>query len=252
MPSPKTAGLPRKGTAARTIYDCIARAKKGLTLHEIERECGALKNAQLRLNELRGKGLIQVDGEHWKAGGVLSDAPKPKKKTPRPGHFPKQDLEPTECPACGATVYQLLADHRHGGACVYVNIQRRLIVFAGPWLKHKYKDPETGEEKVALLPKEPLTLLEEWTGKTLLGRPATEEERAYYAEHKKVKKPWSIGFQPHLSTCSGWKRWLNGNAEEKRRTWTLKWDKTKRRYGFTRQDNEPRKSMMEDKKEPAE
>lgn len=252
MPSNKP---PRKGTAARTIYDCLEKAPKGMTIDEIERACGPLKNTYLRLNEMRGKGLIhatkQDGGDVWS----VSVQKEEKKKAPKKQGTKKKTLDegpmPCECPACGATVLMILRDPKYGGECVYVNPQRRIIVFAGPWAMTKYTDPETGREETARLPKEPLVLLEEETGRHVIGRQATAEEREYFAEHKKLRKPWTIGHETHLTTCSGWKRWLNGKAEEKRRTWEMKWDKTKKRYSFTREEDEPRKSMMsEDTSEP--
>jgi len=237
--------LPRKGSAARKVYDCVAASPDGLTVEEIERRCGPLKSLQLRLNEMRSKGTLQLEGVTWKAKKASSEAPA-QKKTPKPGRFPSQKLDPCECPACGATVFQLLQDVRHGGQCVYVNTRRRLVVFDGPWSRFKHTDPETGKKVTTKLPKEPLCLLEEWTGKPVTGREATDDERAYYAEHKKLKVPFTIGFETHLTTCSGWKRWLSGRADEKRRTWTMKWDKGKKRNSFVRPDSEPRKSMMEE------
>ena len=244
--------LPRKGTAARKIYDCIEGSREGLTAFEVERVCGAMKNLSTRFSELRDKGLIEVVGKRDVEGvknldiwGVKSAKDERKKKRHRMGHVPKQELDPYECPACGKTVYMLLVHPDDGGGCIYVEKQRRLIVFDGPWIKQEYVDSETGEKKVTELPKEPITLFEEHTGKLVLGRAATEAERAHYAEHKKLRVPWTIGFENHLKTCKGMKRWLNGKAEEKRRTWEVKWDKSKRRYGFSKRE-EKKKSMMKD------
>lgn len=249
MPSNKP---PRKGTAARTIYDCLEKAPKGMTIDEIERACGPLKNVYLRLNEMRGKGLVhatkQDGGDVWSVS--VQKAAEPKAKKPKK-KLKEQGPMPCECPACGATVLMMLRDPQYGGDCIYVNPQRRIVVFAGPWTTTKYTDPETGQKETARLPKDPIVLLEEETGRHVIGRQATAEEREYFAEHKKLRKPWTIGHEAHLTTCSGWKRWLNGNAEEKRRTWNLEWDKEKKRYSFARHDDTPRKSMMsEDTSEP--
>jgi len=243
--------LPRKNTIARRIYDCIERSSEGLTAFEIERACGIIKNQQTHMASLADKELITVVGKRDVEGmknldiwGIKSAKKERKKKRRRPGNIPKQELDPYECPACGKTIYILLPYPEYGKGQIMVEIQRRLIVFAGPWVKKKYTDPETGEEKVDLLPKEPITLFEEHTGKLVLGRAATEAEREYYAEHHKLRKPWTIGFEGHLSTCKGWKRWLNGKAEAKYRTHEIKWDRKKRRYGFSKREDGPKKSMI--------
>lgn len=251
MPKTENPNIPRKGTAARKIYDCIERSSDGLTAFEIERACGVMRNQKTHIASLADKSLIEVVGKREVEGvknldvwGLKSAKVKREKKRRRAGKVPKQELDPYECPACGATIYLLLAEGQHGGGCIEVNIQRRLIVFSGPWVKQKYTDTDTGEERITLLPKEPITLFEEWTGKLVLGRAATEREREYYAEHHKLRVPWTIGFEGHLSTCKGWKRWLNGKAEEKRRTWEVRWDRKKRRYGFFKRDDGPKKSML--------
>ena len=246
--------LPRKGSVTRKIYDCIERSSEGLTAFEIERACGIIKNQSTHIAKLADKGLVKVVGKRDVEGmknldiwGIKSpEVERKKKRRRRPGHIPKQDLEPYECPACGATIYLLLPYPEYGKGQIEVNPQRRLIVFDGPWVKKKYTDPETGEERVDLLPKEPFTVFEEWTGKLCLGREATEAEKAYYAEHKKLRKPWTIGFEGHLSTCKKLDRWMSGKAEEKRRTYEIRWDKKKRRYGFFKRDTGPKKSMMDE------
>jgi len=248
---PENPNMPRKGTAARKIYDCIENSSEGLTAFEVERACGIMKNQQTHIAKLADKGLIQVVGKRDVEGVKNLDIwgihveKKAKKKRRRPGFIPKQELDPHECPACGKTINLLLADHQYGGGCIEVNPQRRIIVFDGPWVKHPYTDPDTGEERIDLLPKEPLTLFEEWTGKLVTGRTATDREVEYFAEHKKLRVPWTIGFEGHLSTCKGMKRWLNGKAEKKRRTMEVRWDREKRRFGFFERENR-RKSLMKD------
>lgn len=249
---PENPNIPRKGTAARKIYDCIERSSDGLTAFEVERACGVMKNQSTHIAKLADKGLIEVVGKREVEGvknldiwGVRSPEKEAKKKRRRPGFIPAQKLDPYECPACGKTVGMLLAEPQYGGECIYVHLQRRIIVFDGPWVKKKYTDPDTGEERIDLLPKEPLTLFEEHTGKLVLGRAATEAEREYFSEHKKLRVPWTIGFEGHLSSCKGWKRWLNGKADEKRRTQEIRWDKKKRRYGFFKEESRT-KSMMKD------
>lgn len=247
---PERPNLPKKGSAARKIYDCIERVGDGLTAFEIERACGMIRNQKTHIASLADKGFIAITGKRDIEGVKNLDVwevKKPgapaQKKAPGPGRSSKQDLDPYECPACGKTIYLLLDDGRHGGECIEVEMQRRLVVFDGPWVKGKYTDPETGEEGEGLLPKNPFTLFEEWTGKLVVGREATGNEKAYYAEHKKLRKPWTIGFEGHLKTCKGWKRWLNGKAEEKRRTYEVQWDKKKKRYGFSKMDDTPAKTM---------
>ena len=249
----KKDNLPRNGSVARRIYDCLERSKEGLTAFEIEGICGTIKNQMTHMNTLRDKQFIEVNGKR-KENGLEMDVwvvrkesePKPKKKR-RLGFIPPQKLDPYECPACGKTIYWMLPGVGWKGDCFPIEKQRRLIVFDGPYTKTRYKDKETGEEKVCLLPKKPLTLFEEHTGQLIVGRETTEEERAYYAEHKKLRKPWTIGFEGHLKNCTGIKRWLNGKAEEKRRDQEVKWDSKKKRYGFFKPEKEL-KSMTEEPK----
>lgn len=254
---PENPNMPRKGTAAHKIYECIERSSKGLTAFEIERACGVMRNQSVHIASLADKGLIEITGKREVEGvknldvwNVRNVQEQTKQKRHRPGFVPKQELDPHECPACGKTIFLLLAYPEHGGGCIEVNPQRRLVVFDGPWVKQEYTD-EKGETKVTLLPKEPLALFEEWTGKLVLGRAATEREVEYYAEHKKLRVPWTMGFEGHLSTCKGWKRWMNGKAEEKRRTMDMRWDKEKKRFGFFKHE-ERRRSMADDTSKKAE
>lgn len=236
--------MPRQGSIARKIYECIKRSSEGITAFEIERACGVIKNQVTHMAKLADKQLITVVGKRDFEGmknlevwGIRREQTTAKKeKWRRPRNVPKQDLSPCECPACGKTIYLLLAYPEHGGGCIEVNVQRRLVIFDGPWIKTPCTDPNTGQEIVDLLPKEPLPLFEEWTGKLVVGRAATEKEKADYAENHRIRKPWTIGFEGHLTTCSGWKRWLNGKAGEKRRTQEIKWDKTKKRFGFFKRE----------------
>jgi len=245
--------MPHKGSIARRIYDAIKRSSEGLTAFEVERACGVIKNQPTHMAKLADKQLIMVVGkrdfegmknlEIWGIKREQTTAKKEKKRR-RLGSVPKQEHNSYECPACGKTIYLLLQYPEHGNACVEVNIQRRLVIFDGPWVKNEYTDADTGEERIALTPKEPLALFEEWTGKLVVGRTATESEKEYYAEHHKIRKPWTIGFEGHLSTCKGWKRWLNGKAQEKRRTQETKWDNTKKRFGLFKR--EAKKTIMTD------
>jgi hypothetical protein len=249
---PENPNIPRKGTASRKIYDCIERSSDGLTAFEVERACGVMKNQQTHIAKLADMGLIEVVGKRDVEGirnldiwGVRSAEKKAKKKRRRPGYIPKQEHDPYECPACGKTIYLFLVDPKYGGDCIEVEPQRRIIVFDGPWVKQRYTNPDTGEERIELLPKEPIVLYEEWTGKLVVGRAATEREVEYFAEHKKLRVPWTIGFEGHRKNCKGAKRWENGKAEEKRRTMDVRWDREKRRFGFFKKE-EYRKSMMKD------
>jgi len=255
---PENPNIPRKGTAACKIYECIERSTEGLTAFEVERACGVMRNQQTHIAKLADMGLIEIVGKRevegvknldvWAVKNVQQQA---KQKRHRPGSIPKQELDPYECPACGKTIHLLLPYPEHGKGCIEVETQRRLIVFDGPWVKQEYVD-ENGDPRVDLLPKEPLTLYEEWTGKLVLGRAATEREVEYYAENKKLRVPWTMGFEGHLKNCKGWKRWENGKAEKKRRTMDVRWDKEKKRFGFFKHE-ERRRSMIDDsKKDPKE
>jgi len=252
---PDNPNLPRKGTTARKIYDCIERVKEGITAFEIERACGVIKNQHTYIASLADKQLITVIGKRdveglknldvWATKKARTSAVKKGRKL---GNVPRQKLDPYECPACGKTIYLLLPWGEHGKDQVEIETKLRIIVFDGPYQSVKYTD-EDGKEAIAKLPKEPLTLFEEHSGKLVLGRAATDTEREYFADNHKLRKPWTLGYEGHLKSCKKLNRWLNGKAQEKRRTWPVKWDPGKRRFGFIKEDNTPKISMTEPAKE---
>lgn len=244
--------LPKKGSNARKVYDAIAQSHKGLTAFEIERNIGHIKNQHTRILELAQQGLIEttekreekgVKNEVWRVKNVKAQA---QKKRLRPGVIDRQKLDPYECPACGATIGLLLIENRFGGGCVEVNLKPRIVIFAGPWMTFEYTNPDTEEREEIHVPEEPLPVFEEWSGKLVVGRAATESEIDEYKDKNKISKPWTIGWESHLTTCKRWGRWLNGKADEKRRTWAIKWDPEKKRFGFKRREVVAKPSVMKD------
>jgi len=155
--------------------------------------------------------------------------PKPRRRTSKPkaqeakptpntspkDHWPAPLHTELECPACGAVVF---LDSLPGGGDLWLERQRRIIVFAGPYTDHPYTDPETGEEGVAQLPVQGMTLWEEGTNRLVLGRPATEEERDHFKAHRSLDGvvPWTIGHEGHLARCPRLDRWMSGAAHLRR------------------------------------
>lgn len=117
------------------------------------------------------------------------------------------------CPACDHVVFLV---HTRDGGDLWLEKQRRLIVFSGPYTDHT--DPDTGEEAVAQLPVNGMSLWEEHTNRLVLGRPATEEEREHFKANKSLDGvvPWTIGHEGHLCHCRRWDVWLSGAAAVRR------------------------------------
>jgi hypothetical protein len=223
-----TADLPKEGTTGRKVYDLLRATPEGLALFEIDSHLNGAKGIELRLDELASKGGVYTDSKKELEGGVLVDVWKarvPEQAKPKPGHFPPQKLDRYECPACGEMVCQLLVDKEYGGGVVWVESQKRLVVFGGPYEEVEYTDPETGETKKDQLPVDGLTLFEEWTGKLVLGRPATEEERESFAKTRKMETPWTIGYEAHLVNCKGGKKWISGAADKRLHSMDYEWDR---------------------------
>lgn len=149
--------------------------------------------------------------------GTRKSKAKEARPSPAPGPSSSGDYWPAplhtelECPACGAKVF---LDHLKDGTDLWLERQRRIVVFAGPYTEHSYTDPDTGEEAVAQLPEDPMVLWEEATHNLVLGRPANEAEREHFKANKSLDGlvPWTIGHEGHLKVCPRWDRWLSGAA----------------------------------------
>jgi hypothetical protein len=138
-------------------------------------------------------------------GPAQAPGPRAEHRWPEPVH--------TEvgCPACDHGVFLV---HTRDGMELLLEKQRRLIVFSGTYTEHSYTDPDTGEEAVAQLPVNGMSLWEESTNRLVLGRPATEEERGHFNAHKSLDgvAPWTIGHEGHLKHCRRLDVWMSWAA----------------------------------------
>ena len=224
--------LPKPGTAARKLYDHIHSQKDGTTQDKMGVATGLKDNmVAIRLAELADKGLVVKDGQRmagpeeqvamdiWRAavpGESSGGDPAKPRKPPAPAK-----LSPQACPACGATVYQHLTER---GVSVYVDPQKRLVAFAGP--------PELYDENG--LPKKPLNVYDDFNGQLCFGREVEEDELEHFKEYKKLRVPYTIGYEWHLKSCTRWDRWMSGEAEKTEKGMDLKWDYESKRMEFVK------------------
>lgn len=138
-----------------------------------------------------------------------------KPQPPKRSVFPQPCYTEVTCPACDHVVF--LAATRDGED-LWLERQRRLLVFAGPYTEHKYRDLETGQEVTVQLPRDGMTLWDEQSGDYVLGRPATDKERQSYKAKRTLdgEVAWTIGHEGHLAHCKRWDLWLSGAAAIRR------------------------------------
>ena len=108
---------------------------------------------------------------------------------------PQKPRNAGECPACDALVVWVDAE----GTITPCEPQRRLLIL-------DYEQDENG------LPLEPLTLIEEHTGKVVIGRKASVGEGGLYTANGNPGKPYTVGRKGHLGNCTRWDRWLRGEV----------------------------------------
>lgn len=170
-----------------------------------------------RGDEYRLAATDRPSGPQKKGGRTGGGKQPPRKKVRRRKAtgwaWPSPCYTELPCPACDEPVFlAVLRDGRR----LFLERQRRLVVFAGPYEALRVEVDETGAETVSLLPREPLSLWEEHTDRLVVGRAATEEERERYGKAAKGLNgvvPWTIGHESHLCHCPRIDRWTSGLAD---------------------------------------
>lgn len=121
--------------------------------------------------------------------------PKKRRGPPKPPGPPRPyPYQAGKCPACGAeVVFQQTPD----GITTLCEPQRRLVIF-------EYEPHEI------VYPNNPLIVFGERTGRLVIGRAATKEEKKKFATNGMPGKPFTVGRFGHLQNCTRWDRWLSG------------------------------------------
>lgn len=152
------------------------------------------------------------------SGGATKPSSRKKTRAREPSGWawPSPCYTELPCPACDEPVFLTTVQGRR----LFLERQRRLVVFAGPWDTLKVEADETGQETVSLLPREPLTLWEESTDRLVVGRSASAEERDHFSKAARAGGhgldglvPWTIGHESHLLHCRQESRWRSGLAD---------------------------------------
>lgn len=245
--------IPATGSMARKIYDMID-AGNGITEKEISDNTGAsARVVSLRVAELVDKGLVyqvgtkkvgDADLPAWvivRGGGSddveSSSAPKGRSKEKS-----KSDPSKYECPACGESTYLIIQDNHWvtvystvgdsvvertemRGGQIRTNCARKAVVI----------DPDGPFDSNGCYIN-PLSLICEETGRIVFGRRATRDEVEQLRKEGKISKPFCIGYENHLKTCTRLDQWINGRAEEKESKMDLVWDSAKSHYAWAKRE----------------
>ena len=99
-------------------------------------------------------------------------------------------IKEVNCPACHEPVIKMTHED---GEITYCDKQRRMVIFDKPI--------ESTED---LMSDKLLSLIDEKTGKHVIGRKATKKEVENYKKDGNPGKPFTIGHKSHLFACQCW------------------------------------------------